>query len=295
MNTSACASSVRTVLIVSCLAFFVTTTSEATTWYVKADPSHSGNGTKNRPFSTLQEAEGASLPGDTILILQSKDPLDGGIQLKDGQSLIGLGPSVTRANPNSARAMITNTNRLRYDGDAIRLAKNNLVQNIHIDNANRSSILGINAVGAQLRDNLMTNDMAVHDIFAIEGPAPSKCGANATTPPTFTCVGEWPNGYIPFAPQTNHFGAITLISCGPGSRSPVTNGDVRSQGYCKFLDPGASSVPNTGQVVIDGNVIRDSNSDGIMVIDDLGVVGNFAITHNVVKDLSQGGIFLFNG
>jgi hypothetical protein len=104
-------------LIVSCLAFFITTSSEATTWYVKADPSHSGNGTKNRPFSTLQEAEGASLPGDTILILQSKDPLDGGIQLKDGQSLIGLGPSVTRANPNSARAMITNTNPLRYDGD----------------------------------------------------------------------------------------------------------------------------------------------------------------------------------
>src|SRR4051812_26474327 len=140
MNTSACASSVRTVVIVSCLAFLVTTTSEATTWYVKADPSHSGNGAKNRPFSSLQEAEVASLPGDTILIIQSKDPLDGGIQLKDGQQLIGLGPSVTRANPNSARAVITNTNRLRYDGDAIRLAKNNLVQNIHIDHANRSSI-----------------------------------------------------------------------------------------------------------------------------------------------------------
>src|SRR6185312_15169125 len=67
----------------------------------------------------------------------------------------------------------------------------------------------------------------------------------------------------------------------------VTNGEVRSQGYCKFLDPSASTVPDTGQVLIHGNVIRDSNSDGIMVINDLGVVANFRVTDNVVKDLSQ--------
>jgi hypothetical protein len=281
------ASLARRLMIGVLLVLFVAAGSEAATWYVKADPSHSGDGSKNRPFCTLQEAEAASLPGDTILIIQSKGRLDGGIQLKDGQALIGLGPSVTGANPHSARAMITNTSGLRYDGDAIRLARNNLVQNIHIDNAFRSSILGINAVGAQIRDNLMTNDMAVHDIFAIEGPAPSKCGANTPTPPAFICVGEWPNGYILFAPQTNHFGAITLVSCGSGSRSTVTNGDVRVQGYCKFLDPSASSVANTGQVVIDGNVIRDSNSDGIMLINDLGIVGNFTVNDNVVKDLSQ--------
>ena len=257
------------------------------TWYVEADAKHDGNGTKRRPFRTLQEVEDHSLPGDTIFVVQSKGQLDGGIQLKDGQQLIGLGPRVTRANHHSERAMITNTSGVRYDGDAIRLATHNLVENIHIDNAFRSSILGINAVGARIRHNLMTNDMAVHDIFAIEGPAPSKCGANTPAPPAFKCVGEWPNGYILFAPQTNHFGAITLVSCGPGVRSAVTNGDVRSQGYCKFLDPGASTVADTGHVVIHGNMIRDSNSDGIMLIDDLGVVGNFEVTHNVVKDLSQ--------
>ena len=115
---------------------------------------------------------------------------------------------------NSARAKLTNTSDARYDGDAIRLAKNNVVENIHIDNAFRSAILGINAVAAQLRNNLMTNIMAVHDIFAIEGPAPSACRMG-------TCVGEWPNGYILFASQTNHFGAITLVTCGPGARSAV--------------------------------------------------------------------------
>jgi hypothetical protein len=273
-------------VVLACCVFLAVVPARATTWYVKADATRLGDGSRRHPFATLREVESASDRGDTIYVLQSLAPLDGGIQLKDRQQLIGLGPNVTKADPASARALITNTSGAHYDGDAIRLAKHNLVQNIQIDNAYRSSILGINAVGAQIRDNLLTNDMAVHDIFAIEGPAPSTCGG---TPPV--CVGEWPNGYILFAPQTNHFGAITLVTCGPGSRSPFTNPDVRSQGYCKFLDPtlgaAASTVPSTGRVVIDDNIIRDSNSDGIMVIDDLGVLGNFSVTNNVVKDLSQ--------
>ena len=44
---------------------------------------------------------------------------------------------------------------------------------------------------------------------------------------------------------------------------------------------------STGDVVISGNVIRDSNSDGMMLINDLGVEGDFTVTDNVIKDLSQ--------
>jgi hypothetical protein len=259
----------------------------ATTWYVKGDANPNGRGNGDRPFSSLQEVEQFSLPGDTIFVIPSKTPLDGGIQLKDGQQLIGLGTPVNVANAHSAQALITNTSGTRYDGDAIRLAANSLVQNIHVDNAFRSSILGINAVGAQIIDNLMTNDMAAHDIFVIEGPAPSKCGQVTATPPTFQCVGEWPKGYILFAPQTNHFGAITFVTCGPGSRSAVTNGDVRPEGYCKFLDPGAGFVPETGHVVISRNVISDSNSDGIMLINDFGVSADLTVSENTVKNLSQ--------
>ena len=47
-------------------------------------------------------------------------------------------------------------------------------------------------------------------------------------------------------------------------------------------------MPSTGDVVISGNVIRDSNSDGIMIIDDLGVQATATVTDNVIKDLSQG-------
>jgi hypothetical protein len=271
---------VRTGLVVLSLLVLSATASEAAEWYVKAGAPHPGNGSKNRPFSSLDEVEAASAAGDTIYVLQSQGVLDGGIQLKDGQRLIGLGPKVNTANSNSARAMLTNTTT-HYDGDAVRLAKNNLVENLHVDNTRRSAILGINAVGAQLRNNLMTNIMAVHDLFAIEGPAPSTCVPG-------NCVGEWPNGYILFASQTNHFGAITLVTCGPGVRSAVTNSDVQPMGYCKFLDPAAGSVPSTGNVEISGNVIQDSNSDGIMIIDDLGVQATATVTDNVIKDLSQG-------
>jgi hypothetical protein len=267
-------------MVVLSLVLFAAGTSEAADWYVKAGAPHPGNGSRNRPFSSLDQVEAASAAGDTIYVVQSQGVLDGGIQLKDGQSLIGLGPTVNTANPNSARAKLTNTTDARYDGDAIRLAKNNLVENIHIDNTFRSAILGINAVNARLRNNLMTNVMAVHDLFAIEGPAPSTCAAG-------TCVGEWPNGYIIFAPQTNHFGAITLVSCGNGARSAVTNADVQPMGYCKFLDPAAATVASNGLASISGNVIRDSNSDGMMLINDLGVVASFSVTDNVIKDLSQ--------
>ena len=83
-------------------------------------------------------------------------------------------------------------------------------------------------------------------------------------------------------------GALTGSgTCGPGERSAVTNEDVQPMGYCRFLDPGAGTVPSTGDVVISGNVIRDSNSDGMTLIHDLGVKATATVTNNVIRDLSQ--------
>src|SRR6476659_6084735 len=81
----------------------------ASTWYVKGDAAAGGNGSRGRPFATLQQVETASQPGDTIRVLPSMRPLDGGIQLKDGQRLMGLGDQVTKAAASSARPTITNT------------------------------------------------------------------------------------------------------------------------------------------------------------------------------------------
>ncbi len=267
-------------------ACFIAPSLQAADWYVKASANHNGNGSKNRPFDSLTQAELASGPGDTIYILQSPSSqvLDGGIQLKDFQKLIGLGPKVTKANEHSARAKLTNTQRALYDGDIVRLARNNTVENIHFDNAYRSSILGVNAGGAEIRDNLMTNDMAVHDLFAIEGAAPSVCGIVSGVG---RCDGEWPNGFIVFAPQTNHFGAITLLACGPDARKPTADPLIKPQSYCNAIVPGSGVATGPVDYRIEGNIVRDGNSDGIMLINDTGVHARMSVEDNAVKDLSQ--------
>jgi hypothetical protein len=227
----------------------------ASTWYVNADAAAGGNGSRSRPFATLEQVETASRPGDTVRVLPSTRPLDGGIQLKDGQRLIGLGDPVTKAGT-GAGPTVTNTSASRYNGDAIRLARNNVVQNIHIDGAARAGIFGVNAGRAELRGNLITNNT----IQANDLPRLEKL---------------WPDGFVLYQSQGNHFGGITLLACGPGGTS-----------YCAMQAPDRASAANVGETVIAGNVIRDSNLEGIMLLTDTGAVASFAITDTIVRDLS---------
>lgn len=230
----------------------------AATWHVKADAAPGGDGSRGRPFATLEEVEQASRPGDTIRVMPSTRPLGRGIQLKDNQRLVGDGGAVTKAPAGGARPTITNTDSARYHGDAIRLANNNVVENIHIDGASRAGVMGVNAARAQIRNNLITNNMIQgNDLRRLEQP--------------------WPKGFIIYESQTNHFGGITLLACGPGASS-----------YCTIHDPGRPAAASTGEVVLAGNVIRDSNLEGIMLITDTGVAATFTVTDTVIRDLSQG-------
>jgi len=240
------------VAVVSFVLFVVNTGEAASTWHVKAAASKGGNGTRNKPLSTLQEVETVSRPGDTIRVIPSKEALDGGIQLKDGQRLIGLGDPVTKADPNSPHATIANTTNSRYDGDAVRLANNNLVQNIHVDGAVRSGIFGVNARSAQIRNNLITNNM-------IDG----------------NNLRDLETRFILYPSQGNHFAGITLVSCGPAASS-----------YCVMHAPTTPAIANTDHIVIAGNVIRDSNLEGIILLTDTGVIASYTLTDNLVKDLS---------
>jgi hypothetical protein len=229
----------------------------ASTWYVKADATAGGNGSRSSPFATLEQVEVASQPGDTIRVLPSMRPLDGGIQLKDSQRLTGFGDPVTRATASGARPTITNTTATRYNGDAVRLANNNLVENIHIDGASRSGIFGVNAARPEIRGTLITNNMIQgNDLRRLERP--------------------WPDGFVLYEGQGNHFGGITLLACGAGSSS-----------YCAMHAPERAAAANIGQAVIVNNVIRDSNLEGIMLLTDSGAVANFSITDTSVRDLSQ--------
>src|SRR5262249_26325720 len=110
--------------------------------YVQAknNPQSRGNGTSSRPFTSLADVEAGSEPGDAIHVLPSNVALDGGIQLKDGQSLVGVGAHVTEVPENAAHAQITNSTGGHLSGDAIRLANNSTVENIHVIGAFRGGI-----------------------------------------------------------------------------------------------------------------------------------------------------------
>ena len=247
----------RIASVVCALVFVANGGEAASTWHVQADAAGGGDGSRSRPFATLEQVETASQPGDTIRVVPSPRPLDGGIQLKDNQRLIGLGDPVTKAPANRARPTITNTSSTRYNGDAIRLANNTLVQNIHIDGAARSSVFGVNAARAQIRGNLITNNMIQgNDLRRLERP--------------------WPDGFVIYQSQGNHFGGITLLACGPGASS-----------YCATHAPAARATGNAGETVIANNVIRDSNLEGILVLTDTGIVASYTISDTVVRDLSQ--------
>src|SRR5215470_13819086 len=62
------------------------------TWYVQSGAPSSVDGGSTSPFNNLAQAQAASNPGDTIIIVSvptSMPPLDGGIVLQAGQTLAG--------------------------------------------------------------------------------------------------------------------------------------------------------------------------------------------------------------
>lgn len=59
----------------------------AATFVVNAAAAPGGDGSPERPLRTLHDAEEASGPGDTIVIVRGSGPYDGGITLEHGQTL----------------------------------------------------------------------------------------------------------------------------------------------------------------------------------------------------------------
>ena len=74
--------------------------------YVKADAPDGGDGSRDYPWNLLSQAE-ADPDWKTLVVLYSEGELDCGIQLLDGQRLIGEGPDgCTKSN---VKPVITNT------------------------------------------------------------------------------------------------------------------------------------------------------------------------------------------
>jgi hypothetical protein len=129
----------------------------ARVWYVSARARPGGNGSRHAPFRTLAKVQQASRPGDKIVILpvlKRVAPLDGGIQLKPRQRLIGAGPAVAgRTKRVKKLPRLANTSCKNLDGDAVRLNRKTTVRNVVVPRACRGAIYGLDAVGVQVTGN----------------------------------------------------------------------------------------------------------------------------------------------
>jgi hypothetical protein len=130
---------------------------EPKVWYVKATAGAGGPGSRRAPFDDLAAAQKASKPRQTIVVLPSTRALDGGIQLKPGQRLIGAGRAVGgRTKKRKRLPALQNTTDANLDGDAIRLAQSTTVRNIAVRTAHRGGIYGVDTVGVKIVGNDIT-------------------------------------------------------------------------------------------------------------------------------------------
>lgn len=145
--------------IVALFAFLATAVGAgAQDLYVKAGAASAGTGTQHSPMNDLAAVERVSMPGDRIHVVPSTEVLDGGIQLKRGQTLVGLGPDVAGNTSNlSLLPAISNTTAARLAGDAVRLATDATVENIAVRSAYRGAIYGLDTVGVRIIGNDVTN------------------------------------------------------------------------------------------------------------------------------------------
>jgi hypothetical protein len=113
------------------------------TWYVRAGARARGRGSRRTPFATLAEVQRVSRSRDTIVVLSGAAPLDGGIALKPGQTLRGVGPA----------SRIENTDPHSHHGDAVELASRDTVRDLSIGPAVRGGIYGTQIASAQIVDD----------------------------------------------------------------------------------------------------------------------------------------------
>jgi hypothetical protein len=131
----------------------------AKVWYVSASASTSGNGSLSRPFNSLGAVQSASAPNDQIVVLPapaSTPPLDGGITLKTGQSLLGADPLSVFAGDDDPAPRITNSSASSNGGNGVVLANNSVVGNLVIQKSWTNGILGTDVTGVKVFGNQIT-------------------------------------------------------------------------------------------------------------------------------------------
>lgn len=111
-------------------------------WYAQAGAEGDGSDI-TRPLGTTSEIERVTSIKDVIFLLPGEQAFDGGLSLKDGQSLIGI-------SENGDIPSLTNTDSGSNGGNGLLLANNNLVKNLRIHSTFASGIYGDGVTGTHL-------------------------------------------------------------------------------------------------------------------------------------------------
>lgn len=113
--------------------------------YVRGDASTGGNGKKKNPYNTLAQAQ-ADTSWNTLIVLYSIVPLDGGITLRPGTAIFGddTGPS---------KPLLINTQATSNGGNGIVVSGGDTsIQNLEFDNIWASAIEFSNATNITIVD-----------------------------------------------------------------------------------------------------------------------------------------------
>ena len=114
----------------------------AAVWFARAKASGDGTSPAS-PIGSSTGLDAVTKPGDMIILLVSDEPLDGGVALKPGQTLIGHAEA-------GRKPAITNTNAARNGGNGVVLADDCKVLDVRVERTRASGVLGFNVTGACL-------------------------------------------------------------------------------------------------------------------------------------------------
>ena len=237
--------------------------------YVSGDTSkskaHHTYGSKQNPYSSLAEVQ-ADLDCVAITVLYSDTPLDGGIALRDGQSLEG------KRGKKGAFPVITNSSAVLNGGTGVLLALNNELKKLHIANTWTSGVMGSFPVqpfgGTQFIQNLTVSGANQSGGFNAFGSSNSSIAMGVMEGLSLVIedsdIGQAETGSIGIA-QFNGFADIR-----------ITNTIVRDQGH----DPDAANSPGIAVLALNAASIDlaivgttvtnigegESNSDGLLLL-----------------------------
>ncbi|WP_109506909.1 hypothetical protein [Nocardioides speluncae] len=211
-------------------------------WYVAAHARAAGDGSAQRPFDQLADAEHASRAGDVVYVLPSARMLDGGIRLKPRQTLVGGCPAVRGLAATAKAARLTNTTT-RLAGDAVRLSDGATVRNLRITGARRGAVYGVDVTGVRV----LGNDVSGHNTSCTPGFLIPQFNAPTNLPGVgIPIVGGLPNGWAGVMIDGGRRTGATATISGNVVRDAVCGDgiDVRTWGTASY------------QVTISGNEVH---------------------------------------